>query len=88
MVRKLLQIYMNTSLVKKQRGIFLVVWGGSQEVELVVAVAAGYGVDVLGQKYVQSILVRMAVDHGEGRAGASFDTCMVEVERYCVIPEN
>lgn len=56
--------------------------------ELVVAVAVGYDTGVLGQQSHPSILVHMVVGYGNGRAKASLDTCMVEVERYCVILEN
>ena len=56
--------------------------------ELVVAVAVGYDTGVLGQQSHPSILVHMVVEYGNGRAKASLDTWMVEVERYCVILEN
>lgn len=74
--------------VKKRRNIFLVVRVGPQEVELVVAFAEGYDLNILSQEFGQSILVRVAVGFGEVRVKPSPGTCMAEVERYCVTLEN
>ena len=51
-------------------------------------VAEEYDMDVPGQEFGQSILVRVVVGFGEVRVGPSFETCMVEVGKYFVILEN
>ena len=63
-------------------------WICSKEVGLAVAVAVGYDIDVPGRQSRPSILVRVASGYGKGTVKASLDTCMVEVERYCVILES
>lgn len=78
----------STNLAKRRRSVFPVVRVNLQEVKLVVAVAEEYDMDVPGQEYGQSTLVRVVVYSVEERVEPLPETCMVEVERYCVILEN
>ena len=51
-------------------------------------VAEGYDMDVPGQEFGQSKLVRVVVGFGRVKMESLLETCMVEVERYFVILEN
>ena len=51
-------------------------------------VAEEYDMDVLGQEFGQSILVRVVVGFGKVKMKSLLETCMVEVERHFVILEN
>ena len=75
----------NTNLVKKQRRISLAGRVCSQKVESVVVIAEGCEAGIPGQEFGRSILV---VGVGKVKVRVSLETCMVEVEKHCVILEN